>query len=70
MEKRWFHSTLFNEELKHRSGLSKSMDSLVPIENTSRSEDPVIYDRDKNIDSGDDSDNSSVLMVDFRLRLN
>ncbi|KAI3831140.1 hypothetical protein MKW92_036536 [Papaver armeniacum] len=60
MEKRWFHSMLFNEELKHRSGLSKSMDSLGPIENTSRSEDPVIYDRDKNIDSGDDSDNSSA----------
>nr|YP_009488187.1 acetyl-CoA carboxylase beta subunit [Papaver rhoeas]AWD30589.1 acetyl-CoA carboxylase beta subunit [Papaver rhoeas]UTA98101.1 acetyl-CoA carboxylase subunit [Papaver rhoeas] len=64
MEKRWFHSMLFNEELKHRSGLSKSMDSLGPIENTSGSEDPVIYDREKNIDSGDDSDNSSANNMD------
>ncbi|KAI3946555.1 hypothetical protein MKW92_038591 [Papaver armeniacum] len=64
MEKRWFHSMLFNEELKHRSGLSKSMDSLGPFENTSGSEDPVIYDRDKNIDSGDDSDNSSANNMD------
>ncbi|KAI3842599.1 hypothetical protein MKX03_027263 [Papaver bracteatum] len=64
MEKRWFHSILFNEELKHRSGLSKSMDSLGPFENTSGSEDPVIYDRDKNIDSGDDSDNSSANNMD------
>ncbi|KAI3910261.1 hypothetical protein MKW92_027810 [Papaver armeniacum] len=64
MEKRWFHSMLFNEELKHRSGLSKSMDSLGPFENTSGSEDPVIYDRDKNIDSGDDSDNSTANNMD------
>nr|YP_009488272.1 acetyl-CoA carboxylase beta subunit [Papaver orientale]AWD30674.1 acetyl-CoA carboxylase beta subunit [Papaver orientale] len=64
MEKRWFHSMLFNEELKHRSGLSKSMDSLGPFENTSGSEDPVIYDRDNNIDSGDDSDNSSANNMD------
>ncbi|KAI3852868.1 hypothetical protein MKX03_003255 [Papaver bracteatum] len=47
MEKRWFHSMLFNEELKH-----------------SGSEDPVIYDRDNNIDSGDDSDNSSANNMD------
>ncbi|KAI3876311.1 hypothetical protein MKX03_032909 [Papaver bracteatum] len=64
MEKRWFHSMFFNEELKHRSGLSKSMESLGPFENTSGSEDPVIYDRDKNIDSGDDSDNSSANNMD------
>lgn len=59
MEKRWFHSILFNEELKHRSGLSKSMHSLGPIENTSESEDPAIYDTEKNIDSWDDSDNTN-----------
>ncbi|KAI3973218.1 hypothetical protein MKW92_038671 [Papaver armeniacum] len=40
------------------------MDSLGPFENTSGSEDPVIYDRDKNIDSGDDSDNSSANNMD------
>ncbi|MCL7028886.1 hypothetical protein MKW94_001584 [Papaver nudicaule] len=59
MEKRWFPSILFNEELKHRSGLSKSMHSLGPIENTSESEDPAIYDTEKNIDSWDDSDNTN-----------
>ncbi|KAI3844831.1 hypothetical protein MKX03_004552 [Papaver bracteatum] len=40
------------------------MDSLGPFENTSGSEDPVIYDRDNNIDSGDDSDNSSANNMD------
>ena len=50
---------LFNEELKDRCGLSKSMDSLDPIENTSRSEDPVINDMDKNIYSWGDSDSSN-----------
>ncbi|MCL7031202.1 hypothetical protein MKW94_029007 [Papaver nudicaule] len=47
MEKRWFPSILFNEELKHRSGLSKSMHN------------PAIYDTEKNIDSWDDSDNTN-----------
>nr|YP_009749926.1 acetyl-CoA carboxylase beta subunit [Chelidonium majus]QIJ46313.1 acetyl-CoA carboxylase beta subunit [Chelidonium majus]QNA48352.1 acetyl-CoA carboxylase carboxyltransferase beta subunit [Chelidonium majus] len=59
MEKWWFNSMLFNEELKDRCGLSKSMDSLDPIENTSRSEDPVINDMDKNIYSWGDSDSSN-----------
>nr|QKX48868.1 acetyl-CoA carboxylase carboxyltransferase beta subunit [Macleaya cordata]UEV85765.1 acetyl-CoA carboxylase carboxyltransferase beta subunit [Macleaya cordata] len=59
MEKWWFNSMLFNEELKHRCGLSKSMDSLGPIENTSGSEDPGINDMDKNIYSWRDSDSSN-----------
>nr|YP_010865601.1 acetyl-CoA carboxylase beta subunit [Sanguinaria canadensis]WGT74522.1 acetyl-CoA carboxylase beta subunit [Sanguinaria canadensis]WGT74599.1 acetyl-CoA carboxylase beta subunit [Sanguinaria canadensis]WGT74692.1 acetyl-CoA carboxylase beta subunit [Sanguinaria canadensis]WGT74777.1 acetyl-CoA carboxylase beta subunit [Sanguinaria canadensis]WGT74862.1 acetyl-CoA carboxylase beta subunit [Sanguinaria canadensis] len=59
MEKWWFNSILFNEELKHRCGLSKSMDSLGPIENASGSEDPVINDMDQNIDSWGDSDSSN-----------
>nr|UEV85678.1 acetyl-CoA carboxylase beta subunit [Eschscholzia californica] len=59
MEKWWFNSILFNEELKHGCGLSKSMDSLGPIENTSGSEDPVINDIDKNLSSWGDSDTSN-----------
>nr|YP_009524772.1 acetyl-CoA carboxylase carboxyltransferase beta subunit [Macleaya microcarpa]AXR90914.1 acetyl-CoA carboxylase carboxyltransferase beta subunit [Macleaya microcarpa]AXR90999.1 acetyl-CoA carboxylase carboxyltransferase beta subunit [Macleaya microcarpa]AXR91084.1 acetyl-CoA carboxylase carboxyltransferase beta subunit [Macleaya microcarpa]AXR91169.1 acetyl-CoA carboxylase carboxyltransferase beta subunit [Macleaya microcarpa] len=59
MEKWWFNSMLFNEELKHRCGLSKSMDNLGPIENTSGSEDPGINDMDKNIYSWRDSDSSN-----------
>nr|YP_009570451.1 acetyl-CoA carboxylase carboxyltransferase beta subunit [Berberidopsis corallina]ADD31600.1 acetyl-CoA carboxylase carboxyltransferase beta subunit protein [Berberidopsis corallina]QBC66693.1 acetyl-CoA carboxylase carboxyltransferase beta subunit [Berberidopsis corallina] len=55
MEKRWFNSMLSNKELEHRCGLSKSMDSLGPIENTSGSEDPSINDTDKNIHSWSDS---------------
>nr|YP_010504934.1 acetyl-CoA carboxylase beta subunit [Chrysosplenium axillare]UXE33650.1 acetyl-CoA carboxylase beta subunit [Chrysosplenium axillare] len=44
MEKRRFNSMLSNEELKYRCELSKSMDSLGPIENTCGSEDPIITD--------------------------
>nr|YP_009493281.1 acetyl-CoA carboxylase carboxyltransferase beta subunit [Cercidiphyllum japonicum]AWH11191.1 acetyl-CoA carboxylase carboxyltransferase beta subunit [Cercidiphyllum japonicum]AWK02378.1 acetyl-CoA carboxylase carboxyltransferase beta subunit [Cercidiphyllum japonicum]QID91411.1 acetyl-CoA carboxylase carboxyltransferase beta subunit [Cercidiphyllum japonicum] len=64
MEKRWFNSMLSNEELEYRCGLSKSMDSLGPIENTSGSEDPVITDTDKNIPRWSDSDSSSYSNVD------
>nr|WOK03302.1 acetyl-CoA carboxylase carboxyltransferase beta subunit [Cornus hongkongensis subsp. gigantea] len=56
MEKWWFNSMLFKKELEHRCGLSKSTDSLGPIENTSESEDP---DRNKNIHSWIDSGGSS-----------
>ncbi|YP_001671692.1 acetyl-CoA carboxylase beta subunit (chloroplast) [Carica papaya] len=49
MEKSWFNSMLSKGEVEYRCGLSKSMDSLGPIENTSISEDPVINDPDKNI---------------------
>nr|WBR75220.1 acetyl-CoA carboxylase carboxyltransferase beta subunit [Liquidambar styraciflua] len=67
MEKRWFNSMLSNEELEYRCGLSKSMDSLGPIENTentSGSEDPVITDTDKNITRWSDNDSSSYGTVD------
>nr|YP_009769435.1 acetyl-CoA carboxylase beta subunit [Delonix regia]QIT00137.1 acetyl-CoA carboxylase beta subunit [Delonix regia]QRH18702.1 acetyl-CoA carboxylase carboxyltransferase beta subunit [Delonix regia] len=64
MEKWWFNSMLFNRELEYRCGLSKSMDSFGPIENTSVSEDPIITDMDKNIQSWSDSDNSSYSNVD------
>nr|YP_010688463.1 acetyl-CoA carboxylase carboxyltransferase beta subunit [Daphniphyllum chartaceum]WBR73219.1 acetyl-CoA carboxylase carboxyltransferase beta subunit [Daphniphyllum chartaceum] len=58
MEKRRFNSMLSNEELEYRCGISKSMDSLGPIENTSGSEDRVITDTDKNIPRWSDSDSN------------
>nr|YP_009415501.1 acetyl-CoA carboxylase carboxyl transferase beta [Apterosperma oblata]ASM42325.1 acetyl-CoA carboxylase carboxyl transferase beta [Apterosperma oblata] len=64
MEKWGFNSILSKKELEHRCRLSKSMDSLGPIENTSESEDPNRNDRDKNIHSWNDSDSSSYSNVD------
>nr|QWY87113.1 acetyl-CoA carboxylase beta subunit [Pericopsis angolensis] len=65
MEKWWFNSMLFNRELEYRCGLSKSMDSFGPIENTSVSEDQILTDMDKNIHSWNDSDNSSYSNVNY-----
>nr|WLD06535.1 acetyl-CoA carboxylase carboxyltransferase beta subunit [Ribes uva-crispa] len=59
MEKRWFNSMLSSEELEYRCGLSKSMDSLGPIENTSGSEDPIITDTYKSIPRWSDSTGSN-----------
>nr|YP_010275571.1 acetyl-CoA carboxylase carboxyltransferase beta subunit [Horsfieldia hainanensis]YP_010275737.1 acetyl-CoA carboxylase carboxyltransferase beta subunit [Horsfieldia amygdalina]YP_010275820.1 acetyl-CoA carboxylase carboxyltransferase beta subunit [Horsfieldia tetratepala]QEU52950.1 AccD [Horsfieldia kingii]QEU52862.1 AccD [Horsfieldia amygdalina]QOU11372.1 acetyl-CoA carboxylase carboxyltransferase beta subunit [Horsfieldia hainanensis]UJX85690.1 acetyl-CoA carboxylase carboxyltransferase len=68
MEKWWFNSMLSNEELEHRCGLSKSMDSLDrPIGNTSGSEDPFINDTGKNIQSWSDSGSYSCSNVDHFL---
>nr|QXU76166.1 acetyl-CoA carboxylase carboxyltransferase beta subunit [Biebersteinia heterostemon] len=64
MEKWWFNSMLSKGELEYRCGLSKSMDSLGPIQNTSVSEDRVINDKDKTIHSWGDSDSSSYSNVD------
>nr|YP_009419412.1 acetyl-CoA carboxylase carboxyl transferase beta [Ternstroemia gymnanthera]ASM45805.1 acetyl-CoA carboxylase carboxyl transferase beta [Ternstroemia gymnanthera] len=64
MEKWRFNSMLSKKELEHRCGLSKSMDSLGPIENTSQSEDPNRNDREKNIHSWSNSDSSSYSNVD------
>nr|YP_009440166.1 acetyl-CoA carboxylase beta subunit [Gynostemma longipes]ANI25194.1 acetyl-CoA carboxylase beta subunit [Gynostemma pentaphyllum]ART64981.1 acetyl-CoA carboxylase beta subunit [Gynostemma pentaphyllum]ATG86909.1 acetyl-CoA carboxylase beta subunit [Gynostemma longipes]WLW41657.1 acetyl-CoA carboxylase carboxyltransferase beta subunit [Gynostemma pentaphyllum]WMI39236.1 acetyl-CoA carboxylase carboxyltransferase beta subunit [Gynostemma pentaphyllum] len=64
MEKRWLNSMLSNGELEYRCRLSKSIDSLGPIENTSISEGPFINDMNKNIPSHSDSDNSSYSTVD------
>nr|YP_009942361.1 acetyl-CoA carboxylase carboxyltransferase beta subunit [Tropaeolum pentaphyllum]QOC71530.1 acetyl-CoA carboxylase carboxyltransferase beta subunit [Tropaeolum pentaphyllum] len=60
MEKSWFNSMLSKEELeyRYRCGLSKSMDSLGPIENTSISEDQAINDTDKNIHGWGESSSS------------
>nr|YP_010327210.1 acetyl-CoA carboxylase carboxyltransferase beta subunit [Maesa hupehensis]UJH17979.1 acetyl-CoA carboxylase carboxyltransferase beta subunit [Maesa hupehensis] len=62
MEKWQFNSMLSNKELEHRCGLSKSMDSLGPIENISESEDPNRNDRD--LRSWSDSDSSTYSNVD------
>nr|YP_010577411.1 acetyl-CoA carboxylase carboxyltransferase beta subunit [Coccoloba uvifera]UZP14027.1 acetyl-CoA carboxylase carboxyltransferase beta subunit [Coccoloba uvifera] len=51
MEKWWFNSMLSKEELEHRCGLSKSMGSLDPIDNTSSSENTSINYTEKNIHS-------------------
>nr|YP_009574175.1 acetyl-CoA carboxylase beta subunit [Reevesia thyrsoidea]YP_010426154.1 acetyl-CoA carboxylase subunit beta [Reevesia rotundifolia]YP_011003065.1 acetyl-CoA carboxylase carboxyltransferase beta subunit [Reevesia longipetiolata]YP_011003152.1 acetyl-CoA carboxylase carboxyltransferase beta subunit [Reevesia tomentosa]QBM31804.1 acetyl-CoA carboxylase beta subunit [Reevesia thyrsoidea]UPX87932.1 acetyl-CoA carboxylase carboxyltransferase beta subunit [Reevesia thyrsoidea]USL48150.1 acetyl-Co len=55
MEKSWFNLILSKGELEYRCGLSKSMDSLGPIENTSVNEDPSRNDTDKNIHGCSDS---------------
>lgn len=55
MEKSWFNLILSKGELEYRCGLSKSMDSLGPIENTSVNEDPARNDMDKNIHGCSDS---------------
>nr|YP_010581079.1 acetyl-CoA carboxylase carboxyltransferase beta subunit [Heliamphora minor]UZT27400.1 acetyl-CoA carboxylase carboxyltransferase beta subunit [Heliamphora minor] len=64
MEKWRFNSMLSKKELEHRCGLSKSMDSLGPIENTSKSKDPNRNDRDKNIPSWSDSDSLNYSNVE------
>ena len=64
MEKWWFNSMFSNEELEHRCGLSKSMDSLGPIGYTSGNEDPVINDTDKNVPSWSDSGSCSFSNVE------
>nr|YP_010723637.1 acetyl-CoA carboxylase subunit beta [Bolbostemma paniculatum]WDW27007.1 acetyl-CoA carboxylase subunit beta [Bolbostemma paniculatum] len=62
MEKRWLNSMLSNGKLEYRCRLSKSIDSLGPVENTSVSEGPIINDMNKNIPS--DSENSSYSTLD------
>nr|YP_010710383.1 acetyl-CoA carboxylase beta subunit [Arisaema prazeri]WCS92139.1 acetyl-CoA carboxylase beta subunit [Arisaema prazeri] len=64
MEKWWFNSMFFNEELEHKYRLSKSMDSLGPIRYSSGSEDPVINDMNKNVPSWSDSGNCNFSSVE------
>nr|QJE36578.1 acetyl-CoA carboxylase beta subunit [Malvastrum coromandelianum] len=59
MEKSWFNLILSKGKLEYRCGLSKSMDSLGPIENTSVNEDPARNDMDKNIHDCSDSSSYS-----------
>nr|YP_009871123.1 acetyl-CoA carboxylase carboxyl transferase beta [Calligonum aphyllum]QKS32720.1 acetyl-CoA carboxylase carboxyl transferase beta [Calligonum aphyllum]QKS32806.1 acetyl-CoA carboxylase carboxyl transferase beta [Calligonum aphyllum] len=51
MEKWWVNSMLSKEEFEHRCGLSKSMGSLDPIDNTSSSENTSLNYTEKNIHS-------------------
>ena len=60
MKKCWFHSMLSNVELEYRCRLSKSMDNLGPLENTSVSEDPILNDTEKNTYNWSHSDSSNV----------
>nr|YP_010629473.1 acetyl-CoA carboxylase beta subunit [Begonia meyeri-johannis]WBN96432.1 acetyl-CoA carboxylase beta subunit [Begonia meyeri-johannis] len=64
MEKGWLNSMLLNGELEYRCKLSKSTDSLDPIENTSISEGTTINDMDKSIPSRSDNDNFSYSTLD------
>nr|QBE88162.1 acetyl-CoA carboxylase carboxyltransferase beta subunit [Rhabdodendron amazonicum] len=63
MEKWWFNSILSKGELEYRYGLSKSINSLGLIENTSRSKDPSLKNKEKKIHSW--SDSSSYFNVDL-----
>nr|YP_009570873.1 acetyl-CoA carboxylase carboxyltransferase beta subunit [Mesembryanthemum cordifolium]QBC68032.1 acetyl-CoA carboxylase carboxyltransferase beta subunit [Mesembryanthemum cordifolium]WQB39034.1 acetyl-CoA carboxylase beta subunit [Mesembryanthemum cordifolium] len=68
--KKWlFNSMLSKKELEHGCGLSKSMESLGPIENTSRGEDPSLNDTEKTIHSWRNSDSSSYSNVDPLFRV-
>nr|QBC71108.1 acetyl-CoA carboxylase carboxyltransferase beta subunit [Agdestis clematidea]QBE88334.1 acetyl-CoA carboxylase carboxyltransferase beta subunit [Agdestis clematidea] len=69
MKKWWFNSMLSKKELEHGCGLSKSMESLGPIENTSRGEDPSLNDTEKNIHSWRNSDSSSYSNADHLFRI-
>nr|YP_009920685.1 AccD [Polemonium chinense]QMS48444.1 AccD [Polemonium chinense] len=64
MEKLRFNSMLYKKELEYSCGLSKSMDSLGPIENTIENEDPNPNDREKNIPNWSNSESSSYSNVD------
>nr|QBE86827.1 acetyl-CoA carboxylase carboxyltransferase beta subunit [Salpianthus macrodontus] len=69
MKKGWFNSILSKKELEHGCGLSKSMDNLGPIENTSRGEDPSLNDTEKNIHSSRNSNSSSYSNADQFFRV-
>nr|YP_010395938.1 acetyl-CoA carboxylase beta subunit [Thladiantha nudiflora]UQJ74014.1 acetyl-CoA carboxylase beta subunit [Thladiantha nudiflora]WEL36130.1 acetyl-CoA carboxylase subunit beta [Thladiantha nudiflora] len=64
MEKRWLNSMLSNGELEYRCRLSKSIDSLGPLENTGVNKGPILNNMNKNIPSHSDSDNCSYSTVD------
>nr|YP_010828202.1 acetyl-CoA carboxylase carboxyltransferase beta subunit [Santalum acuminatum]WFF45220.1 acetyl-CoA carboxylase carboxyltransferase beta subunit [Santalum acuminatum] len=65
MEQWWFNSMLSNEEFEHGCGLSKSINSLGPIDNSSESKDRVLNDTDKNIHNWGDSNSSSYSVKDI-----
>nr|YP_009092776.1 acetyl-CoA carboxylase carboxyl transferase subunit beta [Bomarea edulis]AIR12612.1 acetyl-CoA carboxylase carboxyl transferase subunit beta [Bomarea edulis]QQK92953.1 acetyl-CoA carboxylase beta subunit [Bomarea ovallei] len=65
MEKWWVNSTLFNEKLEHRCGLSKSMDSSDAIGHTCGSDESVLNDTGKDIPNWSNSDSYSFSNVDY-----
>nr|YP_009582527.1 AccD [Alstroemeria hybrid cultivar]QBK84149.1 AccD [Alstroemeria hybrid cultivar] len=65
MEKWWVNSTLFNEKLEHRCGLSKSMDSSDAIGHTSGSDESVLNGTGKDIPNWGNSDSYSFSNVDY-----
>ncbi|KAL2935205.1 Acetyl-coenzyme A carboxylase carboxyl transferase subunit beta chloroplastic [Bienertia sinuspersici] len=69
MKKGWFNSILSKKEFEHRCGLSKSMDSIGPIENFNKKEDPSLIDTEKSIPSWRNSDSSSYSNVDHLVRV-
>nr|YP_009485146.1 AccD [Barclaya kunstleri]YP_010391460.1 acetyl-CoA carboxylase beta subunit [Barclaya rotundifolia]AUD56332.1 AccD [Barclaya kunstleri]UPX03415.1 acetyl-CoA carboxylase beta subunit [Barclaya rotundifolia] len=66
MEKWWLNSMLSNEDLGRRCGLSAS---LGPIGNTSGSEEPIINDNEKNVNSWSGRGSYSCSNVDYLLNL-
>nr|YP_008145353.1 acetyl-CoA carboxylase carboxyltransferase beta subunit [Glycine tomentella]AGO44250.1 acetyl-CoA carboxylase carboxyltransferase beta subunit [Glycine tomentella] len=66
MKKSWLNSMLFNRKVEYRCKLSKSMDSLGPIRNTSLSQHPkILTNIDKKIHRWDDSENSHYSFFDY-----
>nr|YP_001936526.1 acetyl-CoA carboxylase beta subunit [Fagopyrum esculentum subsp. ancestrale]B2XWL4.1 RecName: Full=Acetyl-coenzyme A carboxylase carboxyl transferase subunit beta, chloroplastic; Short=ACCase subunit beta; Short=Acetyl-CoA carboxylase carboxyltransferase subunit beta [Fagopyrum esculentum subsp. ancestrale]ABY79741.1 acetyl-coA carboxylase beta subunit [Fagopyrum esculentum subsp. ancestrale] len=65
MEKWWFNSMLSKEELGHRCGLSKSMDSLDPIDNINSNENMILNFTEKSIHSWSNGSSYSNLDLLF-----
>nr|URQ18899.1 acetyl-CoA carboxylase beta subunit [Fallopia multiflora] len=68
MKKWWFNSMLSKEEFEHRCGLSKSMSSLDPIDNTSSNENTSRNYTEKNIHSWSNGSSYSNLDLLFGIR--
>nr|UDD74022.1 acetyl-coA carboxylase beta subunit [Muehlenbeckia rhyticarya] len=68
MKKWWFNSMLSKEEFEHRCGLSKSMSSLDPIDNTSSSENTSRNYTEKNIHSWSNGSSYSNFDLLFGIR--
>nr|AKD01575.1 acetyl-CoA carboxylase [Fallopia multiflora var. ciliinervis] len=68
MKKWWFNSMLSKGEFEHRCGLSKSMSSLDPIDNTSSSENTSRNYTEKNIHSWSNGSSYSNFDLLFGIR--
>nr|QHN57039.1 acetyl-CoA carboxylase carboxyltransferase beta [Schoenorchis tixieri] len=65
MKKYWFNSMLSNKKLEHKCGLSKSMDSLDVLGQTSGSKETLRKDADKNIPSWDSYSFSNIHYLNY-----